>query len=75
MHIGFRQSEFDNNNFNLRSDTFYDNKDLLKVREKKIPIGKVSKISLGMSNDKPKRFVKSSSKSLKNTKKSKKSKK
>ena len=72
MHIGFRQREFDNNNFNLLSDTFYNDTDLTRVRMKKIPIGKVSKISLGMSNDKPKRFVKSSSKSLKKTKKSKK---
>jgi hypothetical protein len=74
MHIGFRQSEFDTNNFNLRSDTYYDDKDITNVRAKRMPVPKPSKISLGMSNEpKPKRVVKSSSKSLK--KKSKKSKK
>jgi len=66
MHITYRQSEFDTNYFNLNSDTYYDNRDLLKVRGKKLPIAKISKISLGLSNDKPKRVVKSSSKSLKN---------
>ena len=66
MHITYRQSEFDTNYFNLNSDTYYDNRDLLKVLGKKLPIAKISKISLGLSNDKPKRVVKSSSKSLKN---------
>ena len=65
MHLGFRESEFQTNYFNLRSDTYYDDKDLTKVRGKKLPIAKISKISLGMSNDKPKRVIKSSSKSLK----------
>jgi hypothetical protein len=70
-HITYRQSEFDTLNYNLKSDSFYNDTDLTRVRMKKIPIGKVSKISLGMSNDK-KKVVKSSSKSLKKSKKSKK---
>ena len=65
MHLGFRESEFQTNYFNLRSDTYYDDKDLTKVRGKQPRIAKISKISLGMSNDKPKRVIKSSSKSLK----------
>jgi len=72
MHIGFRQSEFDTNYFNINSDTYYDSMDLLKVRGKQPRIAKISKISLGMSNDKPKRVVKSSSKSLKKKAKAKK---
>ena len=65
MHLGFRESEFQTNYFNLRSDTYYDDTDLTKVRGKQPRIAKISKISLGMSNDKPKRVIKSSSKSLK----------
>ena len=72
MHIGFRQSEFDTNYFNINSDTYYDSSDLLKVRGKKLPIAKISKISLGMSNEPKKRVIKSSSKSLKSKAKSKK---
>jgi len=68
MHIKYRQSEFDTNYFNLRSDTFYDDKDLTRVRGKKLPIAKISKISLGMSNEPKKRVIKSSSKSLKKSK-------
>jgi len=70
MHIGYRQSEFDTNYFNLNSDTYYDSRDLLNVRGKQQRIAKISKISLGMSNE-PKKVVKSSSKSLKKKAKSK----
>jgi len=68
MHLTYRESEFQTNYFNLRSDSYYDDKDLTKVRGKQPRIAKISKISLGMSNEPKKRVIKSSSKSLKKSK-------